>query len=1000
MKKLAALLAVILTCNLFVGFGASAEGSVHYSNDLNDMSASQWRDIMPTGFTFISDASTWYKIVDAEHGMSFGSKGGCRFKYDFGQTIIGKASFSFDVLVAGTTAGNHGWHIFANELNWDNGSSIIDIRNNNIGLNWGSNGKQEIAPNTWHRVDLMITGTESSAAFDFYCDGVKKGTYTFNEALSALAFINNGNDAAWVFIDNIRAELPADGTNKMTAALVGNKTQVASVVDKSEIRFSDTLDQMEFADGTVEVTETKLSDSTTRTFEADAALDYTATKLEITYNEALNNGCKYSIAVPAEVRGLSGETCETQAVEFTTYADSELLHYTQDVSSMSTSQEWNQIAPSGFEALSSEMRYKVLDSEHGMSWGTSGSGRFKYTLPETLGKMTFSFDMLLGGAFSKGWYMLYDAGSTSVDRVVLTANNNSLAVNWGDNKQTMESNTWHRVDLLINRTESASIIDVYFDGVKIGTRSADQAISYFGFYNDGRGNAATDIVWLDNIRAEFPAGGSKITGALISGASGFAPTITTSTIRFSDTINSSTFTNGSKVEVTETNLATNAQRTLDGATAVLDSTGTKLIVTYNEKLKGNCKYSIAMPEGMAGLSGEKLAAGTTVEVTTKVDLDFYDNFEGYSDWQTMTSYTGSNDFDRTDGAYGVGKAVKKENNTLTYTFPEFMKDGKLVVSFDYKKTADQTKDTGLEFGLDGWNWAWPINFTNGGYANLDYKHLDGAPTFTPGEWNHYDVVFDYVSKATELYQNGVKVAALSYCYNMKSFAFKSDGNSDNRASYSVDNIHVRFFDENLVTTDLDGAISANATGGRISFKDAVDPATIEDNVAIMSDSGLVEFTLANVTPYGADIVFADPLEKNTSYTLSISGVKSCSGETLSQDTFTFEAVDMFEVSSITISDGTVTVTSAASWNKEADYTVTANVKSTRTEQTEICVVVAGYTDTGLVQVQPVTMTVTGNGAYDANLGKLDMKGATKIKCFAVDSMSNLSPLMKTPSVIN
>ena len=366
----------------------------------------------------------------------------------------------------------------------------------------------------------------------------------------------------------------------------------------------------------------------------------------------------------------------------------------------------------------------------------------------------------------------------------------------------------------------------------------------------------------------------------------------------------------------------------------------------------------------------------------------------------MPSYTGSNDFDRTEGAYGVGKAVKKENSVLTYTLPELMKDGKLVVSFDYKKTADQTKDTGLEFGLDGWNWAWPINFTNGGYANLDYNHLDGAPTFTPGEWNHYDVVFDYVSKVTELYQNGVKVAALSYCYNMKSFTFKSGGSQDNVASYSVDNIHVRFFDENQVTTDLEGAISANATGGRISFKDAVDPATIEDNVAIMSNSGLVEFTLANVTPYGADIVFVDPLEKNIGYTLSISGVKSYSGETLSQDTFTFETVDMFEVSSITISDGTAAVTSAASWNKEANYTVTANVKSTRTEPTEICVVVAGYTDTGLVQVQTVPMTVTGNGAYDENLGKLDMKGATKIKCFAVDSMSNLSPLMKTPSVIN
>lgn len=1005
MKKLAALLAVTLSCNLFVGFSAQAENTeatLHYSNNLDNMAIASYTERMPTGFTLVGDASTNYKVLDEEHSVSFGTRGSNKIRYDFGQTIIGKASFSFDVLIDGALENGKGWYIFDNQPGWSQ-EVLLDIQGTNLSAHWGDCGKGNIGTNEWHRVDIIIDGTASSAKFDFYLDGNSMGkSFNLGRSISSLAFMHQANDKGWVYIDNIRAEIPA-GASQMTGKLLGNSKVKAEDTKVSQIRFSDTLDQTVFSEDSlpVEVTETNLATNETKTIANTVAdLDVTATKLEVTYGKALSNGCKYEVTIPTTITGLSGETSATEKIEFTTYAEDELVHYVNDMDD-ETAAAWTSKRPAGFVNplqnagdQHNEVFFAKVDDEHGISFGSSGSSQYQYKFPKAIeGKASFSFDLYLNGSMSKGWYAFVGPYKDNVwDNLTLDVRETNFSFDW-NKKADMEVNKWYRVDMLLEGKDGKTKVDCYFDGKLVASKTYDREVDCISFMNQGRGNAETDRVYIDNIRAEVPAGGNEIKGELITSANDYANFISKSKIRLSDTIAKATFVNGSKVEVVEKDLATNKERKLANATGALEGT-TTFVVTYNEALKDNCTYTIKLPEGFTGLSGEKMAAEQTVVVTTKPSLEYFDNFESYADWEQMPSFGENHDFDRTEGAYGTGKAVKKTNNAIFYAMPEQMNKGKLVYSFDYKKFENQERETKIGFNLNNWDWNDAINFTNDGKIKIDWEEKE--TTFVPGTWNHYDIVWDLDTKVMTLYQNGDEVGTHA-CYPINKIKFMSNGDADNLAGYAVDNFHVRFFGENKVTTNLTGTISANTTVGKIAFKDAVDPDSI--SVMVIGDGAPVSVTIQNATPYGAEIVFDDGLEKDIEYFMTLDGVTSYSGEDFDCSDFTFVTSDVFAVSSIEIESETTKVTKAADWDKNVNYTIVANVESTRTTETEITLVVAGYSATGMVQIKTVPVTVTGSATYYVSLGQLDMKGATTIKCFAIDSMTNLSPLMAAPTIL-
>lgn len=1005
MKKLAALLAVTLSCNLFAGFSANAETTaIHYSNNLNSMAAATYTQTMPENFVLVSDATTKYTILDSEHGMSFGTRGSNKMRYDFGQTIVGKANFSFDVLIDKELVSGKNWYIWDNTPGWSSEALMI-IQGKKLTGGWGDYGKTEIGVNEWHRVDIEIDGTETSATMTYYVDGNVMNAdkpQRISRGISSLGFMHAANDAGWVYMDNIRVELPS-GSSNMTAELVNSGKQVAAkATNNSAIRFSDTLDQTAFSDGEVTVTETEIATGNTRTLaEATAELDATATKLEINYGEDLKNGCKYTITIPTEVKGLFGETCSTETVEFTTYADDDLFHYVNNMDNEKAA-EWTARRPEGFvnplaneKDQHNEVFFAKIDDEHGMSFGSSGSSRYQFNFPKTIdGTASMSFDVYLAGSMSEYWYVFAGPYTHNVfDNLTAGVLGTKFKFDWND-KADMEVGKWYRVDLLFEASNGSTKVDCYFDGTKVASKTYNRTVDCVTFVNQARGNAETDRIYIDNVRAEMPAGGNDITGEFITDSSAYAVTIGESKIRFSDTIAKTSFVNGSKIEVTETDLATNETRELEKATASFDNTKTVLTVKYGEDLKDNCKYTIKVPEDLTGISGEKLKADSKFEVTTKASLEFYDNFENYSDWERMTAYTSSNDFDRTDGAYGTGKALKKTNNSLHYTLPEQINKGKLVFSFDYMKEANQERETKVGFYLNNWTWDDAINFTNDGKIKIDTHEQE--KTFVPGTWYHYDIVWDCDTSVMTLYQNG-EVVGTHACYPINTLKFASNGDAENLAGYKLDNFHVRFFGENKVTTTLTGSISADTKIGKISFKDAVDPDSI--SVMIIGDDTPVSVTVKNATPYGADIYFDDDLEKDVEYYMTVSGVESYSGEELDNTDFTFTTNDVFNVKSVAVLNGDAKVTSVSDWNKDTEYKVKVNIERTKTTATKINVVVAGYSATGMVQVQTVELDVNGTGDYEKSIGKLDMTGATKIKCFVIDSMTNLSPLMATPSCI-
>lgn len=1019
MKKLAALLALVLTCNLFTAFSVNAEDSgLHKSFDFEDMTAfSFWgkNDDYPDGANIPSPDSAFvigggnevqYAKVDTEHGISFAHRGNNYIKYVFPSAVVGKASFSFDLRISTPLTDGDNWWIWNGYVSWDPEEFISGVYGESFKAgSWDDKGT--VKAGTWHRVDLEIDGTESSSSVKVYLDGVYKGKRDFSRSLDTLLLKNNGNDKGFVYIDNIRVEYPQAGTAKMTASYVDTGSVYGPTTTESYIRMSDTLDRTIFDEDVLagEVTETNLEDGTTRELEdVEIDIDTTSTKLKVIYNETLNNNCKYTIKIPSGLKGLFGETeVTTESVEFTTLRDGEFKYYSNNFNTMTATYEGykSNALPSGFGGSDgTETWVGRVDYDHGVSYGTNGSKYMTFDFGSVInGTARYSFDLLVTGSMAsgKGWYIWNGTPNWGNNSAGYMAHMDSqkFDIDWHTKKSDIEANKWYRVDLIITGTESSASIDFYFDGTKIGTYSNNKPLQVLGFMNNGRTNS-DPWVFIDNVKAAYPASISDLITTEVAGATDVLADDTTFTnVHFSDYVTSTKFVNGSKVEVEETNLTTEETRKLENATGTLDSTGTLLKVTYGEKLNPNCKYTITVPNGFEGLTGG-VKDNQTVEIKTFATPDVYETFDNYNVGDNLNTVSVSKDKNDSnaeiavvDGAYGVGKAVSATSwgGNVKYTLPAIPRTGKMVFSWDWKRPESVAGATQLTFYDDlGQKTAshYVLEWAGGGIS--DGYTWGSFGTHENNTWAHYDIVIDYDKQQSTLYYNGEALRTNKEFW-VKQFVFGADGKPN--ATQYIDNVHVRRYGENEVTTNLQGTMSTKMTKGRVDFKDAVDPTSID--VTIM---GTVPFgvTLENVTPYGADVVFDEALEADEDYIVTIDA-KSYSGEALENDQFTFTATDAdtFEVTSVSVVNDDAEVTSAASWNKEADYDIKAVVNTTIAEGKEFQVIVAGYTTTGLVQVKAVTLTATGSGTYSADLGKVDMKGATTIKCFAIDK--NMAPVM-------
>ena len=79
------------------------------------------------------------------------------------------------------------------------------------------------------------------------------------------------------------------------------------------------------------------------------------------------------------------------------------------------------------------------------------------------------------------------------------------------------------------------------------------------------------------------------------------------------------------------------------------------------------------------------------------------------------------------------------------------------------------------------------------------------------------------------------------------------------------------------------------------------------------------------------------------------------------------------------------LTDAGLWNKDAVYSVKANVENPE----NFCVIVAGFDGKDIKAVSVVGFNETASGTYENALSAIDMNGAKTIKLFAFDSLEGI-----------
>jgi len=661
--------------------------------------------------------------------------------------------------------------------------------------------------------------------------------------------------------------------------------------------------------------------------------------------------------------------------------------------------------------------YAKIDDEHGASLAMSGGAGLQYVFnyqyegtervkqPVT-GYLTYGFDVyaikgdstamavLQFNDYTYNWdNSMIATIYTKTDKIKLPQTGHGETV-----EESFAAGTWYRVDLFIEAREDSAIVDVYINGKYKATRDIPQAIKsvWLSAYNMGVGT--TNRMVIDNIRA------GKVSDMTTLTANPTVSTITedatSASIRFSGTLNRASVNDEPIVTVSEKNLDTNTTRTIN-ATAEIDYTATKLNVLFGEALDDNCEYTITLPTELKGLKNETLLT-ESVTIKTKIGTDYFDNFDHYTNAQTMPRFS-NREFSGATGYGEQGQALTSEYNQNTqYNLHEAIVVDNVaadyIVSFDMK-IPDDSKTVQLYVSYNsGSAFQWKE-----GIIKRDWNN---AGTFTENEWHHYDLLFDFDKsidgrKRLYLFCDGVQVSGSYSIWGTLSYV-KLFAETTN--PYHIDNFHARYANEVDVETTLNGNISAGTKTATIKFDDAVDKTKLTKANIIIEDDDLesVEYTIKSADIYGMTIEFADgELLPNKEYTLVVKNMTAYAGETLDKKTFHFSTFEKFEVTDARILDGNTEVSEVSAWDNTKAYEVELTLDSTETAETTINAIVAGYTAQGeMVNVAVVPFTVTTSDVYKEELMALDMTGATTIKVFVINSLENLAPLMENVTILD
>ncbi len=720
---------------------------------------------------------------------------------------------------------------------------------------------------------------------------------------------------------------------------------------------------------------------------------------------------KKTAMLAALALGVNCLVCPAYAEETTAYT------YETDFSAIN-SEGWSQQFPDSNWSSSrpggANHGYKKVDDEHGMSFQFNGGAddRVEVKLSPDGGILNgeerVSFDMRMDAADAGLVFGVNKAWKNTCAQI--QGNQMNITQQDGANGE-IPVGMWNRMDFVIksamvtenNAEKRSTSVDIYLNGKYFGTRNLGPIeVTELSF---AQYSARKTAVWIDNFSMAAPKNAAVITGAMNG-----------TKIKFNKTLDRSSFEDNSVV-LTEVNLDDNSERVID-ITSELDVSGSAIIVSETE-YADDCKYVYTLPGTLTGLCGETISTKTFNKYGK---VSYFANFNNYKYgdaiptkgrvgiWEGGYKTRDESSLKNITFRYGWGdntqKGLNKPHMALVTPASDSVTSGKVAISFDLARGANNPY-----FYLTAGDFTSTVDNTNiiffetvkkaddgtlsggalstGGWMNnkTGYYHMTG-------EWKHYDFIFN-VGKNVDIYQDQTKIATVSYTGYPDYLFFADPDNS----GFEVNNVHIREFGTNKITTTLDGAVMPGTTTATISFENAVDPAQLTADKFTLSDADLNEYEVTVESADKNSVTISFPaVTEGIGYILEIGDITTYLGETLSRNTIEFTPIEKHFVNDIYAADADGNkIETVAGWANAK--TINIRVDSNRPE-CRVYVFAAGYKAEKMVGVTMSEITVNGSGVFSADIENADMPGADTIKYFAVDSLANLAPLTNGVTAIH
>ncbi|MDY3030663.1 MAG: hypothetical protein SOS24_02740 [Clostridia bacterium] len=668
--------------------------------------------------------------------------------------------------------------------------------------------------------------------------------------------------------------------------------------------------------------------------------------------------------------------------------------------------------PMGFTRVgtldaTSYSQYVSQDSEHGISLSSVNSSGMYYDIPVSAQNQTakLSFELRVADTSDNGNF--YVKSGINTDNNNWWQNDALIIVKSGNlyfadaaNATTIAKDEWVKVDLVMTPNADKADVDCYVNGNKLNSKKVPRAsLTKLAFWSKDRSSAT----YIDNVKLRMPFEAGTFTASSAKKTIIPEKQSNMAAIAFDSSVDKSTFDDSAVTVTTE-----------DGAAVEIDYTdwnnyANEFRIYLTNALSYASSYTITLPEGAKSVYGETLADNTVTISTSAKLADFAD----FNDGTRPARITAENAATFGDGVMTLKAGENPNWCNAYYNLPYEVTEGIVKLSFDHyvdgvagtaaSEDADKRTNSFLKFvgtntfgaGMywleagEGVNIVPSINWASTGLSTWQNK-----------TWHHYDLIFDLDNKTFELYMDGTKgtVAADKYASSLTQFTFGMTG----KATVNIDNLSVKYYNKlGEFETDLSDEVDSSKQTVNVSFKDAVDTATLE-NITLTDSKGNIVDTaeVTSFTKYNAVVTIGTALKQNEKYTFSLNGVKTLTGDAYADTDITFIAVDKFAVTGVRILDGTTVIDAVSKWNASKEYTISADVENSSAAEKTIYVIAAGYNNGVLVNCKFVPVTITSSGTYTETLGAVDMKNATTIRIFAFNSFDDLAPILAPAITLN